>query len=372
MSAIGLYLHIPFCARKCSYCDFPSWAGQMARREPYVKRLLEEMGERSRELGHPAVDTVYIGGGTPSLLMPGQMAALLQGVHEHFALTEGCEISCEANPGALTDDMLDTLRRGGVNRLSLGAQSADPALLGLLGRQHSWPQVEQAAACTRAHGFDNLNIDLMLGVPGQTLETWQRTLEAALALKPEHLSCYGLIPEEGTELTGRIQSGELSLPEEAQERAMYDHTLQRLREAGYIQYEISNFALPGHACLHNVHCWQRQDYLGLGTAAHSLLGDERRVNPADIDRYLAGDAPEREALTPQDKRFESLMLGLRMTRGVDLEAFEAMHGIALSSLWQEQMQPSLQAGLTELTGDGHFRLTRRGMDVMNAVLLDFL
>lgn len=371
MNSLGLYIHIPFCSRKCGYCDFPSFEGRMGQRAPYVGTLLEEMATQSQAMGRPQVDTVYIGGGTPSLLTPGQVSAILAGVHQWFDLTRDCEITCEANPGALTPVFLQALEAGGVNRLSLGAQSADAGLLANLGRQHGWQEVAEAVHTARNAGFENLNIDLMLGIPGQTLALWEDTLEAALTLQPQHLSCYGLIVEEGTTLQARLQEGALTLPEPEEERAMYDHTLKRLQQAGFEQYEISNFSLPGRMSRHNVNCWRRMDYLGLGSGAHSLLNNQRRQNPAGLNDYLSGLAPEITQVTPEEAMFESVMLGLRMTQGVDLRLFHRLHGQDFRKIYQEQVKPSLGAGLTEWAGE-FFRLTRRGMDVMNTVLLDFM
>jgi len=345
----------------------------MALRAPYVDALTVEIAARGQQLGNPAVDTVYIGGGTPSLLQPEQMARVLEALRAHFRLTADCEISCEANPGMLSPRFLTALGAGGVNRLSLGAQSADAGLLTLLGRRHDWAQVQRAVALARQHGFDNINIDLMMGIPGQTEAIWRDTLEAALALHLEHLSCYGLIVEEGTPLAERVAVGELSLPPEEAERAMYDHTLHRLAQAGYIQYEVSNFALPGRACRHNINCWQRVDYAGMGAAAHSLLGGDTRVsNPPDIADYLSGRPPQVQRLGAEERMFESVMLGLRMTAGVDMAAFERMHGQSFEQAYGSITASSVEQGLAEYTPEGFFRLTRRGMDVMNAVLLDFL
>lgn len=345
----------------------------MGQRPAYVQALVEEISTRGAQLGRPHADTVFIGGGTPSLLMPGQMVQVLQALQRSFSIHPDAEISCEANPGALTPGMLQAMREGGVNRLSLGAQSADADLLRVLERGHSWRQVEAAVAAARDAGFDNINIDLMLGIPTQTMDTWQHTLEQAIALNPQHLSCYGLIVEEGTPLSARIEAGELALPDEEVERSLYDHTLTRLAQAGYRQYEISNFAQPRRQCLHNLHCWQRQDYLGFGCAAHGLegAGALRRQNPPTLAGYLAGEQPQFQPIGPEEAMFESLMLGLRLTEGLDLKAFEAMHGRTFESVWGEQAKDSLSRGLTAID-NGHFRLTRQGMDVMNTVLLDFM
>lgn len=373
MKPLGLYVHVPFCARKCAYCDFPSCAGRMSLRAPYVERLCRELRERAAALQHPVIDTVFIGGGTPSLLMPEQIAQILSTIRSSFRLAEGCEISCEANPGMLSDAFLQALRAGGVNRLSLGAQSADPALLRTLQRQHGWAEVHDAVARARRQGFDNINLDLMLGIPGQDLATWQQTLEQALALSPQHLSCYGLILEEGTPLAADIAAGRLQLPPEDEEAAMYAHTVARLAEAGFKHYELSNFALPGRRCLHNLHCWQRQDYLGFGSAAHGLeRGRVRRQNPEGIEAYIAGEAPQLQLISAEESRFESLMLGLRLIEGLDLRAFQDMHGQRFEEAFLRQAQPSLAAGLSHYEPGRVFRLTPEGLGLMNSVLLDFL
>ena len=370
---LGLYVHIPFCAKKCSYCDFPSFEGSMSLREPYIKALMKEITAGGASLGHPQVDTLYIGGGTPSLLQSEQMADILTAIKESFTFAPGYEFSCEANPGMLTSRFLDILVAGGVNRLSLGAQSADPRLLKLLGRQHDWQQVEQAVSLARKAGFENISIDLMLGIPGQDRAVYISTLESALALCPQHLSCYGLIVEDGTPLAADIRSGRLTLPDEEEERAMYEHTLDRLAQAGYHQYEISNFALAGYDCRHNMDCWKRTDYIGFGSAAHSLQrGDTRRSNPTDIKEYLAGKEPETQYLSHEEQKFESLMLGLRMRKGLKLDDFLQMHGESFEQAYGKQAKQPILEGLAEYTQDGYFRLTRQGMDVMNSVLIEFM
>lgn len=342
-------------------------------RAPYVKRLVYEITERAEGYGHPLIHTVFIGGGTPSLLQPQQISEVLCALRRSFPLADGAEISCEANPGALTERFVDALLEGGVNRLSLGAQSADAGQLSLLGRQHSWPQVEQAVRLARRAGFDNINIDLMLGIPGQTLSMWQDTLEEAFALSPGHLSCYGLIVEDGTPLQHKIESGALALPPEEEERAMYDYAISRLQAAGLLQYEISNFALPGRACRHNLNCWRREDYLGFGSAAHGLeYGHTRRANPSGIEAYLRGEPPLIQRLSRGERMFESVMLGLRLREGLSLSRFEEVHGLPFDGVYGGAAEAAVRLGRAEYTADGFFRLTRRGMDLMNTVLLDFM
>ena len=366
---IGLYIHIPFCVRKCAYCDFSSFAGREADIPAYIKKVGEEAARRAR--GDFVVSTLYIGGGTPSVLPPDAMARLLQCVREHFSFTADAECSCECNPGTVTRGFLSALRSCGINRLSFGAQARQEGLLRLLGRIHDWEQVEESAALAREAGFCNINLDLMLGLPGQTLADVKETLDAALALHPTHLSCYGLILEDGTEMKDRVDRGEWTLPEEDQERDMYECCRETLSRHGFRQYEISNFALPGFFCRHNVDCWKRKEYVGLGCAACGFLGNVRYQNPPDLGDYLAGEAPRETVLSPEDAMFESVMLGLRMTEGVSEEAFFHMHGKRLMDVYGKKLQKHLDGGLV-IRERGFVRLSRRGMDIQNSILVDLL
>ena len=367
---IGLYLHVPFCARKCAYCDFASYAGREADMAPYADAVLREMAEKSGCLD-AAVATLYIGGGTPSLLPPKLMERLLSGIRTYFDVLPGAEWSCECNPGTLTEVFLSVLRNAGVNRLSMGAQAAQPRLLSLLGRIHTWEQVASSVRLARKWGFHNLNLDLMLGLPTQTLADMEETLAAALSLSPTHLSCYGLIVEEGTALHDKISRGEWTLPDEDTERGMYELCRETLAKNGFFQYEISNFSLPGFACRHNVDCWRRKEYVGLGCAACGFLGSVRYQNPPKLTDYLNGSPPEETVIFPEDARFESVMLGLRMMEGVSEEAFFQMHGVTLREVYGEKLQRPIAQGLVEWK-NGFLRLTRRGMDVQNTVLVELM
>lgn len=372
INRLGLYVHVPFCAQKCSYCDFPSWGGQMSLRQPYVDKVAEEIAARAAEVPRQTADTVYLGGGTPSLLKPSQLTQLLEALRAGYSIAPDAEITCEANPGMVTEGFLAAAAAGGVNRLSLGAQASQTDMLRLLGRQHTWRQVEETVDLVASRGITNINVDLMFGLPGQTEDQWADTLRLALQLPVTHLSCYGLIPEEGTALQARLASGVLSLPEVEAERRMYDLARAMLAEHGFVQYEISNFAKPGFHCRHNEGCWTRVPYLGFGCAAHSLVGrGERRQNPMSLEGYLRGEAAQTQALTREEQMFETMMLGLRMTRGVTLKAFEDTYGIPLGEVYGSRLAPSLTKGLAVLE-DGYLRLTDRGMDLMNAVLLDLM
>ena len=366
---IGLYVHIPFCVRKCAYCDFASFAGREQDEAAYVDAVLREAEKRS--CIDAAVATLYIGGGTPSLLPPELMERLLSGIRSCFDFLSDAECSCECNPGTVTPAFLDTLERNGVNRLSFGAQAAQPHLLSLLGRIHSWEQAEESVRMARQAGFDNINLDLMLGLPNQTLSNVRETLEKALALEPTHLSCYGLIVEEGTKMRRMVESGAWTLPDEDTERDMYELCRETLAQHGFEQYEISNFARPDFACRHNADCWKRKEYIGLGSAACGFLGNVRYQNPPDLTDYLNGKPAEETVISPEEARFESMMLGLRMTEGVSDAAFRKMHGISIHDVFGKQLEKPIRLGLVEWH-NGFLRLTRKGMDVQNSVLVELL
>ena len=366
---IGLYVHVPFCARKCAYCDFASFAGRETDMPAYVEAVCEEA--KTRGSGEYLVSTLYVGGGTPSLLPPEWMARLLDGVRRYFDFSPDAECTCECNPGTVTEAFLSVLREGGISRLSFGAQARQERLLRLLGRIHTWEQVARSVSLARDAGFHNINLDLMLGLPFQTERDVRETLEAALALHPTHLSCYGLIVEEGTRMKEQVDLGAWPLPGEEEERAMYERCRETLFQNGFLQYEISNFALPGFACRHNVDCWKRKEYVGLGCAACGFLGNVRYRNAANLNGYLKGEAPEETYISPEDAMFESVMLGLRMTEGVSEEDFLCMHGRPLMDVYGEKLRKHLDSGLV-IRENGYIRLSRRGMDIQNAILVDLL
>jgi len=368
---IGLYVHVPFCASKCAYCDFASYAGREADIPRYVDTVIREITRRGRETGHPKADTVFLGGGTPSLLDEFQATRILDALFAAFPMEEGAEITCECNPGTLTTPFAQALGKAGVNRLSLGAQARQTRLLRLIGRTHPWEKVIASVEIARQAGFDNMNLDVMFGLPSQTVSDLRETLEAAIALSPTHLSCYGLMVEEGTPICRKITVGKLALPDEEIEREMYEIARQTLAEHGFHQYEISNFAREGRACRHNVGCWTRMPYLGFGSAAHSFYEECRTMNPSQLDAYLAGEEAKTEQISREEARFESMMLGLRMTRGVKNEDFTRMHGVSIREAFGEKLDKPINGGLLEWH-DGALRLTRLGMDLENSVLVDLM
>ncbi len=391
---IGLYVHVPFCISKCAYCDFASYAGRQSDIPRYVDTVVWEIGRRGAETGHPTADTIFLGGGTPSLLREFQVTRILDALFEAFPMEEGAEITCECNPGTLgipdrTSDgphplplsqrergdvmtpFAEALHKAGVNRLSMGAQARQASLLRLLGRVHNWQQVIASVEIARKAGFQNINLDLMFGLPLQTVSDWRETLEAAISLLPTHISCYGLIVEEGTAICRDIAAGKLALPDEEIERKMYELARQTLAQHGFHQYEISNFAREGYACRHNLGCWTRVPYLGFGSAAHSFLGERRTMNPSMLDAYLAGVEPKTEHISKEEARFESMMLGLRMTRGVKDEDFTRMHGMSIREAFGEKLDKPIGGGLLEWH-EGALRLTRLGMDLQDSVLVDLM
>jgi oxygen-independent coproporphyrinogen III oxidase len=395
LESVSLYLHVPFCHVKCHYCDFTSYAGVLRLREPFVTALRDEIvlaGKRTqREYGEKVrCRTIFFGGGTPSLLTADQVALLLEAAREAFAVDDDAEISLEANPGALEYNHLDELCALGVNRLSMGAQSFDAALLRWMGRIHSPEDVERAFYAARAAGFDNINLDFMYALPEQSLESWRATLERALALGPDHLSLYSLIVEEHTPLHRWVAEGKVAPPDEDLAADMYDYARDRLGEAGYTHYEISNWARPDRECQHNLTYWRNLPYIGLGAGAHSWYAGHRYMEAKSLREYTAGvnaaielDDPsvgaslpaaaitEDETISRELEMAETAMLGLRLTAGVAEADFERRYGQSLESVFAERLREARAATLVE-TVDGRLRLTERGLLLGNEVFAALL
>ena len=355
--------------------------------EGYIGTLLEEARIRRGECSEP-IDTVYFGGGTPSLLPPSLLRRLCEELRNILPLEHVREWSVEANPGTVSPEWLDTALEAGISRISLGMQAAQPAILAVLGRIHGPEAVSRSVALARQAGFRNLSLDVMFGIPGQTLPDWRETLDTALALAPDHLSAYGLIPEEGTPLEEDLREGRLKLPEPEEEREMYDLALRRLGKSGFEQYEISNFARPGYACRHNIGYWRQIPYLGLGLSAASMLplpapeggfACLRRTNPVAFEEYercvrhpeTAAKLCSFEEVRGRDARFETLMLGLRMNEGVSEKDFETLHGVSMADCYGPVLTRLRDGGLLDFS-DGCWRLTRRGMDIQNSVLTELM
>ena len=368
---LGLYLHIPFCRSKCVYCDFPSYPGMDNWQTPVIERMKEELRDKAFQLNHRKISTVYMGGGTPSTLAPDLLNDLMQTARNEFPFADDAEVSIEMNPGTVTDEFLDAAQQSGFNRISIGAQSANDRLLKLLGRIHSAEDIYKTVSKIRSHGFYNYNLDMMTGLPGQDLNDVTDTLQCFLSLKPTHISCYSLIVEEGTRMFDRVQSGEAVLPDEDLERAMYDTVRSTLEKAGYHQYEISNYALEGFECRHNLDCWNRKEYLGIGVAAAGFIGNRRTRNPASITDYCNKAEPEVIELSESDEMFESVMLGLRLTRGLSKNDFYERHHKDICQVYGAVIERLIGQGLLTWDDD-YLRCTKRGLDLQNMVLTEFL
>lgn len=376
-AAVGLYVHFPFCAKKCLYCDFPSFAGQDDQMRAYVDALLAEIAGAPEGL---AAGTVFLGGGTPSYLPGPWLAEVLDALRARFRFLPDAEVTMEANPGKETlHDATDAnawraYREAGVNRVSLGVQSFDPALLKGLGRIHSPEDVSRTVAALRAGGISNFNLDLMFGLPEQTMAQWRDTVRRAIALEPPHLSAYSLIIEPHTPFEAAERQGRLKLPDEALEREMLRFLERALAEAGYRQYEISNWARPGFESRHNLGYWRMTPWLGFGNGAHSYFGGRRWGNPPTIPAYLKdGPAPPpASAQSEREAREEWMFMGLRLTHeGVSSASFEARFGLGLEAAFGRTLASLRDAGLLDWDGERAV-LTARGRDIANEVFGAFL
>ena len=378
MEAISLYIHIPLCVKKCAYCDFASFAGRMGQRDRYVKAVCREIRAQAAFFGRRRVRTIFFGGGTPTLLAGGHVQKLMDTVRACFDVEADAEITMEGNPGTLTAENLAAYRKAGVNRLSLGVQSMDDTLLAAVGRIHTAKEAEDAVAMARMAGFGNINLDLMYGLPGQTAAQWQDTLERAMALSPEHMSCYSLILEDGTPLAASVKAGTCApLPDEDAMDEMDALTREMTREAGYAQYEVSNYAKPGRECRHNIVYWECLPYLGFGLNAHSDMDGRRFYNPESWEDYLimaesgetARDAEGNNSR--EDRMFERMMMGLRQVRGTDSARFKRDFGVSPEAVWPRTIADMKARNLMTHNNE-RIRLTERGMQVMNGVLVSLM
>lgn len=369
---LELYIHIPFCIKKCDYCDFLSGPVSRAGQEAYVYALLREIKEAASREKRP-VSTLFIGGGTPSVLPADLMELLLRELSEQFRFLPEAECTIEANPGTLTEEKLVLYRKYGLNRISIGLQSPVDKELKMLGRIHDYREFLESYELARNVGFDNINVDLMFAIPGQSYEGWVRNLRTVAALAPEHISAYSLIIEEGTPFFSR----KLDLPDEDTEYRMYEDVAEILGEYGYHQYEISNYARYGFECRHNKGYWERKDYLGLGLGAASLIRKKRFTNTNIMEEYLNHSRDltrirkDMEILEKKDEMGEFMFLGLRMTEGVSEEEFQEYFHVSVEKIYGRVIEKYIRQGLLEKR-NGRIFLTRRGIHVSNAVMADFL
>lgn len=379
---LELYLHIPFCVRKCNYCDFFSASGTPKEQADYVSAMIQEIQSYQELSGEYEVQTIFLGGGTPSLLTPEQIEKIFTTIYHIFSVNENAEITMEMNPGTVDIEKLRAMKAAGVNRLSIGLQSAQNEELKMLGRIHTYEEFLETWKLTEQAGFKNRNIDLMSALPGQTMESYKDTLSKVLALEPEHISAYSLILEEGTVFydwyeKGKLDRGAWKLPSEEEEYAMGELTIQRLAEAGMHRYEISNYAKSGKECRHNLGYWDRVEYLGIGAGSSSLIKGERfdhiRDRKAYIEKIRNGESIliDREILSVESQMEEFMYLGLRKIEGVSRTDFQNYFGKNVDDVYGEILDKLEEEQLLEFSGD-RIRLTHRGMDVSNCVLAEFL
>lgn len=420
---LELYVHIPFCVRKCAYCDFLSFPSGEAERKAYVDALIQEIQSRKDNFTDCRVSTVFLGGGTPSLLDGEDTARLFDALYRSFTFVEDPEITIEANPGTVTAEKMISWRKSGISRLSIGLQSVNDEELRMLGRIHTYREFLDTYSLARDAGFGNINIDLISAIPGQTVKSWEKTLRTVAELAPEHISAYSLIVEEGTpfynlygeeQQKGLFSDGKISspsaggfppLPDEEEDRKIYEQTAVILNEYGYHRYEISNYAKQGYECRHNLGYWERKEYLGLGLGAASLIRETRFHNTADMKKYMdvfsdgtpaenvsgerntasagtgeiqsgnsAGQDDVREefeSLSREEQMAEFMILGLRKTAGISAEEFSSLYGTGIKEVYGSQIRRFEKEGLlTE--EDGMIRLTPRGIDVSNYVFCEFV
>ena len=368
MRPLEIYIHIPFCVSKCKYCDFKSAPSCPKERADYVESLCKKIRSYEEFAKVYHVVSIFVGGGTPSILEAGQMREIFDTIKEIFKLSCGTEITVEMNPGTVTLEKLKAYRLCGVNRLSIGLQSVNNQELAALGRIHTYEDFLETYQMAREVGFQNINIDLISAIPHQTVKSYRETLRKIAKLEPEHISAYSLIIEEGTPFYERYGEGEHEdeLPSEDDERQMYHDTREILASYGYERYEISNYAKPGYECRHNLGYWERTEYLGIGVGASSLIGNQRWTQGDDLNAE-----PEVEKLTPENEMEEFMFLGLRKIQGVSVQKFFDLFGVSMYEVYKDVITYMKEQGLLE-EKDGFVRLTETGIDVSNYVMSEFL
>ena len=392
---LGIYIHIPFCIKKCDYCDFISYTNCYDLQEKYVKKLIEEIEENRDLLKNNFISTIYIGGGTPSSIKPEFIKKILDKIYEICEISQisekiKIETTIEVNPGTTTRNNLQLYKNCGINRLSIGLQSTNDTILETIGRIHNYKQFLDTYKWAKEAGFKNINVDLMLGLPGQDIETLKESLENIVNLQPmpNHISVYSLIVEEGTKIEQNINLGKLKLPDDEEERKQYHYTKNYLELNGYKHYEISNFAKPGFESKHNMNCWKQKQYVGFGVAAHSYVNGVRYANTSDLKEYLNVNYVESENDLKYRKNFKSIkiieenqnkldmekefmMLGLRKLDGVSISKFEQKFGENPIYLFRNELQKLVEEDLLEVDLDD-IRLTRKGLDLANLVWEKFV
>ena len=403
MNGLEIYIHIPFCVKKCDYCDFLSAPADLETKEKYVEALINEIKLNKNKMSEYVVDTVFIGGGTPSLLEENQISKIMSVLRDNCNMSENPEVTIECNPGTITESKLLEYKKSGINRISFGLQSANDEELKSIGRIHNYAGFLESYNLARKCGFDNINVDLMSALPGQTLKSYEETLNKVVRLEPEHISAYSLIVEENTLMYDRVKKAQIKginiLPDEESERKMYYLTNNILRSNGYRKYEISNYSKPGKECKHNIGYWQRKEYLGFGIGAASLYKENRYNNISDINKYIevltnnikensinnVGNSSEVEnqvnilnsivknlqQLTERDRMEEFMFLGLRMMEGVSMEKFEQYFGKTYMEVYGK-VQKRMEDKRFLINDNGYVKLTEFGIDLSNYVMSEFL
>ncbi len=373
MDRLGLYIHIPFCEKKCYYCDFASYSGKKALVVPYLNALAKEIEAKAKDR---RFDTIFIGGGTPSYLSAYELE-ILSGILAGVSRTEDCEFTMECNPGNITKEKAEVLKTMGVNRISIGLQSSNDTLLMDIGRIHTFSEFRENFLMLRNSGFNNINIDIIYGLPGETLAMLEKTLEDAALLIPEHISCYSLIIEENTQFYERRRRNTLSLPDEDTEDAMKDLVRSKLKEIGYLRYEISNYAKEGYECRHNRLYWEFGKYIGCGAAAHGFTDGFRRENIRTVEGYIraietTGDPSVRVYENSREDSIEEfLFMGMRLVEGISLNNFRNRFSEDLMDIFGDEIRKHIKDGLLVIEGD-RMRFTEKGMDLSNHVLSDMI
>ncbi len=373
----SLYIHIPFCRKRCIYCDFISGIYSPEKEDAYIPALKKEIGGIS---GKVSFKTLYIGGGTPTLLSNKGLKDLISHIFNHLSFVDNYEATIEANPGTVDLEKLKAIRKIGMNRISIGVQSFNDKELAFLGRLHSSDDAEQAVCLARDTGFEDIGLDLMYGIPGQDIESWKRTLDKAVSLKPEHISAYELTPEKGTLLYELLNNPPTSpfakrgIMDDERIIEMYNYAIDYLDSEGFIHYEISNFALPDYFCKHNLNYWDRGEYYGVGLGAHSFINGKRFFNTDSFENYIKtlsenrNPVKEREDITEDITFSEAVFLGLRKTEGINLKSFAERYGKDILTLYQKEIKELQGAGLIELHETGSFlRLSKKGLLLSNEV-----
>ena len=373
MKTYGLYIHIPFCEQKCFYCDFASYSGKAKFVGDYLRTLTKEIKIKTKG---KVFDTIFIGGGTPSFLSKEELQLLAESLKD-VVLEDGCEFSMECNPGNLTREKAEVIKEMGVNRLSIGLQSSNDSILLDIGRIHTFKEFKDNFLMLRGLGFENINVDLIYGLPNENMHILNETLEQVTELSPEHISCYSLIIEEFTPFYYKHQKNQLNLPDEETEREMNALIINTLKNHGYERYEISNYAKPGYECRHNIRYWEGRDYVGCGAAAHEYVDGERQENIRTIEGYIRSmdeksTAAVRDHINLRDEDIEEyIFMGMRLQKGIDKNKFYERFQVSLDSIYGDQIKKYVKEGLL-LDSPSNLRFTEKGIEFSNHVLSDFL